>query len=119
MATAGVKRLVIVSNSARVAGPGDDWFTRFVVKPLILRPLLRHSLADMAAAEQVVRDSALDWTVVRAPHLTDNAAKGSYRTAMERNVLFGVRVTRDDLATCLLDSVTDGSAIRKHVNIAN
>ncbi|MBF6079042.1 NAD(P)-dependent oxidoreductase [Nocardia beijingensis] len=119
MAIAGVKRLVIVSNSARIAGPGDDWFTRFLVKPLILRPLLRHSLADMAAAERVVRASALDWTIVRAPQLTDNAAKGSYRTAVERNVLFGVRVTRDDLAACLLDSVTDGSAIRKHVNVAN
>ncbi|WP_174186238.1 NAD(P)H-binding protein [Nocardia barduliensis] len=89
------------------------------MKPVILRPLLRHSLADMAAAEQAVRDSALDWTIVRAPQLTDNAAKGSYRAAVERNVLFGIRITREDLATCLLDSAGDESAIRKHVNVAN
>ncbi|MGO4618311.1 NAD(P)-dependent oxidoreductase [Nocardia sp. 2YAB30] len=119
METAGAKRLVLISNSAGAAGQGDDWFTRFVVKPLILHPLLRHSLADMAAAEQAVRDSALDWTIVRAPQLTDNPAKGSYRTAVERNVLFGIRITRDDLATCLLDLAADETAIHKHVNVAN
>ncbi|WP_083889619.1 NAD(P)H-binding protein [Nocardia pneumoniae] len=81
--------------------------------------VLRHSSADMAAAEQAVRDSALDWTIVRAPQLTDNAAKGSYRTAVERNVLFGIRITRDDLATCLLDLTADQAAIHKHVNVAN
>ncbi|MEV6278099.1 NAD(P)-binding oxidoreductase [Nocardia sp. NPDC051832] len=119
MAATDVRRLVLVSNSARVAGPGDDWFTRFVVKPLILRPLLRHSLNDMAAAEQAARDSALDWTIVRAPQLTDKAAKGAYRTAVERNVTFGIQITRDDLAACLLDLVPDQGAVRKHVNVAN
>lgn len=119
MESTGVQRLVLISNSARIAGPGDDWFTRFVVKPLILRPLLRHSLADMAAAEQAVRDTALDWTIVRAPQLTDNKAKGSYRTAIERNVTFGIRITRDDLATCLLDLVAEPGTIRTHVNVAN
>lgn len=119
MESVGVRRLLLVSNSARIAGPGDDWFTRFVVKPLILRPLLRHSLADMAGAEQVVRDSALDWTIVRAPQLTDNAAEGSYQTAIDRNVTFGIRITRDDLATCLLDSLTEPGTVHRHVNVAN
>jgi putative NADH-flavin reductase len=117
MATTGVRRLVLISNSAGVAGPDDDWFTRFVVKPMILRPLLRHSLTDMAAAEQVVRDSALDWTIVRAPQLTDNRAKGSYRTAVDRNVTFGIRISREDLATCLLDLAADPTSIGKHIHL--
>lgn len=119
MESVGVQRLVITSNSARIAGPGDDWFTRFIVKPLILRPLLRHSLADMAAAEQAVRDSALDWTIVRAPQLTDNPAKSRYRSAVDRNVTFGIRLTREDLATALLDLAADPRTIRKHVNLAS
>ncbi|MBF6466496.1 NAD(P)H-binding protein [Nocardia beijingensis] len=73
----------------------------------------------MSAAEQVVRNPALDWTIVRAPELTDNPAKGSYRTAVERNVLFGVRVTGDESAARPLDTAGDESAIRKHVNVAN
>jgi putative NADH-flavin reductase len=119
MEMAGAQRLIMISNSARIAGPGDDWFTRFVVKPLILRPLLRDSLDDMAAAEQAVRDSALNWTIVRAPQLTDNPAKGSYRTVVERNVTFGIRITRDDLATCLLELAAAPQTIHKHVNVAN
>ncbi|MFI9509149.1 NAD(P)-dependent oxidoreductase [Nocardia sp. NPDC052566] len=119
MEVVGVTRLLMISNSARIAGPGDDPLTRFVVKPLILRPLLRHSLDDMAAAEQAVRDSALDWTIVRAPQLTDKKATGKYRTAVERNVTFGIQITRDDLATCLLDLTTDPRTIHHHVNVAN
>ncbi|MFD4182582.1 NAD(P)-dependent oxidoreductase [Rhodococcus sp. NPDC058514] len=119
MESVGVRRLILISNSARIAGPGDDWFTRFVVKPLILRRLLRNSLADMAAAEQSTRDTALDWTIVRAPQLTDAPGKGSYRLAVERNVTFGIRISRDDLATCLLDLVADPQSIRTHVNVAS
>lgn len=119
MAAVGVQRLILISNSARIAGPGDDWCTRFVVKPLILRPLLRYSLADMAAAEQATRDTALDWTIVRAPQLTDNPPKGSYRTAVERNVTFGIRISRDHLATCLLDLAADPRSIHQHINVAS
>ncbi|WP_328405837.1 NAD(P)-dependent oxidoreductase [Nocardia sp. NBC_00403] len=119
MESVGVRRIVLVSNSARIAGPGDDWFTRFVVKPLILRPLLQHSLDDMAAAEQAVRDTALDWTIIRAPQLTDKPAKGSYRTAIERNVTFGIRISRADLATCMLDAAADPQLIRAHINVAS
>ncbi|MEV0030631.1 NAD(P)-binding oxidoreductase [Nocardia sp. NPDC050793] len=119
METTEVQRLILVSNSARIAGPGDDWFTRFVVKPLILRRLLRHSLADMAAAEQVVRDTDLDWTIVRAPQLTDKTGKGSYRTALDRNVTFGIRISRDDLASCMLDLAADPRTIHRHVNVAS
>ncbi|WP_431964603.1 NAD(P)-dependent oxidoreductase [Nocardia sp. bgisy134] len=119
MESTGVQRLILVSNSARIAGPGDDWFTRFVVKPLILRRLLRHSLADMAAAEQVVRDTDLEWTIVRAPQLTDKAGKGSYRTALDRNVTFGIRISRDDLAACMLDLAADPRTIHRHVNVAS
>ncbi|MFE3261794.1 NAD(P)-dependent oxidoreductase [Nocardia sp. NPDC059091] len=119
MEATGTSRLLIVSNSARTPGPGDDPFTRYVVKPLILRPLLRHSLIDMANAEEAVRRTRLDWTIVRAPQLTDNPRKGAYRTAIERNVTFGIRITRSDLATCLIDLITTPDAYRAHINVAN
>ncbi|MFE7743505.1 hypothetical protein [Nocardia sp. NPDC057455] len=56
------------------------------------------------------------WNRWRATRLTDNAAKGSYRTAVERNALFGIRITRDDSATCLLDTATEEEAIRDVAN---
>ncbi|WP_280378494.1 NAD(P)-dependent oxidoreductase [Nocardia wallacei] len=119
MRAAGTRRFVIVSNSAGTPGPGDEPFTRFVVKPLVLRPLLRHSLDDMARAEAVVRETDLDWTIVRAPQLTDKPGRGGYRTAAERNVTFGIRISRDDLATCLLSLIDDTASLRAHITVAN
>ncbi|MFI9410824.1 hypothetical protein [Nocardia gamkensis] len=43
------------------------------------------------------------------PQLTDHAAKGSHR----------IRITRDDSATCPLDTATAETAIRARVNVAN
>ncbi|MCP2279498.1 NAD(P)-dependent oxidoreductase [Nocardia amikacinitolerans] len=118
MEATGTSRLIMVSNSAGTPGPGDEPFTRFVVKPLILRPLLRHSLIDMARAETIVRDTDLDWTIVRAPQLTDNRPQGAYRTAVDRNVMFGIRITRGDLARCMLDLIDIPQTVRTHVHVA-
>ncbi|WP_396454818.1 NAD(P)-dependent oxidoreductase, partial [Actinomadura sp.] len=99
MTAAGADRFVLVSASGLHAGPGDDPFTRFVVKPLILQPLLRHAFADMRAAEDITRGSGLHWTIVRPPRLTNGPGNGRYRKAVDRNVLGGASIARADLAS--------------------
>jgi uncharacterized protein YbjT (DUF2867 family) len=113
-ATGGGIRLVTASNSAMAPGPGDDPFTRYVVKPLILARLLRHMIDDMRRAEQLVRTCGQPWTIVRAGRLTDRPGKGTYRRALDHNVLGGFQITRADFATALLDAATD-PAITAHV----
>ncbi|MEU2252991.1 hypothetical protein [Nocardia xishanensis] len=44
---------------------------------------------------------------------------GSYRTALDRNVAFGIRIGRDDLAACMLDLAADTRTIHRHVNVAS
>ncbi|WP_129841280.1 NAD(P)-binding oxidoreductase [Streptomyces sp. RFCAC02] len=112
-------RLVIASNSAMAPGAGDDPFTRFVVKPLILAPLLKHMLDDMRRAERTVRDSGLPWTVVRAGRLTDRPGKGRHRHRVDRNVPGGFQITRADFATALLDSATDPGRAGHVVSVGN
>ncbi|MEU6584651.1 NAD(P)H-binding protein [Nocardia sp. NPDC046763] len=119
MESTGARRLLVVSNSAGSAGPGDDPFTRYVVKPLILRPLLRHSLDDMARAEEAVHHTDLDWTVIRAPQLTDKPATGTYRSVIDRNVTFGIRITRGDLASAMIDLISSPQSVRAHIHVAN
>jgi putative NADH-flavin reductase len=118
MEATGARRLIIVSNSAAIAGPADDPLTRYVVKPLVLRPLLRHRLGDMARAEDAVRRTRLDWTIVRAPQLTDKPTTGAYRSAIDRNITFGIRITRHDLATCMIDLLDRPETIHTHVHVA-
>jgi uncharacterized protein YbjT (DUF2867 family) len=119
MLACGGGRLVTASNSAMAAGPGDDPFTRYVVKPLILQRLLKPALDDMRAAERQVRDSGLDWTIVRAGRLTDRPAKGSYRRAVDRNVFWGIQITRGDLAAAMLDAAADPASVRHAVSVGN
>ena len=46
---------------------------RNLFSPLI-KVVLRKHYADLARMEDVLRDSGLDWTVVRPPRLTDKPA---------------------------------------------
>ncbi|GAA1813730.1 NAD(P)-dependent oxidoreductase [Actinomadura chokoriensis] len=118
MAATGTDRFVLVSASGLHAGPGDDPFTRFVVKPLILGRLLKHAFADMRAAEELTRTSGLRWTIVRPPRLTNGAGNGRYRRAVDRNVLGGASIARADLAIALLDTVDDPSTVEHVVSVS-
>lgn len=118
MAATGTDRFVLVSASGLHAGPGDDPFTRFVVKPLVLGRLLKHAFADMRAAEEVTRTSGLRWTIVRPPRLTNGAGNGRYRKAVDRNVLGGASIARADLAIALLDIVDDPATVEHVISVS-
>jgi putative NADH-flavin reductase len=118
MGKTGVRRLLLVSASGLVADAGDGVFVRFVVKPLILKRLLRNSFADMRRSEEEVRAGDLDWTIVRPPRLTGAKATGRYRTAIDVNLRGGRRISRADLAACILTLITDDASVRHHVSVA-
>ncbi|MCO6005809.1 SDR family oxidoreductase [Actinoallomurus purpureus] len=117
MSKAGVRRFLMVSAAGFVTDAGDGPVTRYVAKPILQR-ILRHAFADMRRAEEEVRDSDLDWTIVRPPRLIDKEGTGRYRTAIDLNVRGGIQISRADLATGLLDLVPDDSVVRRHVSIA-
>jgi len=116
MRKAGVQRLVCVSSSG-IHSAGDGPVARMIVKPIVRR-LLRHSFADMRGMEEVVRASGLAWTVLRPPWLTDGRATGSYRTEAHGNVRGGFRVSRADLADCMLRCLTDQATSRTAISLS-
>ena len=73
----------------------------------------------MRRAEDQIRDSDLDWTILRPPSLTGKPGTGTYRTAIDRNLPHGFTVSRADLAACLLALLNDPAVIRHHVSIAS
>jgi len=92
---------------------------RYLVKPAARRTFLRHVCADMRAGEAEIWQSDLDWTIVRPPALTDKPATGTYRQAIDQNLLHGFSVSRADLAACILALFGDPATVRRHVAIAN
>jgi putative NADH-flavin reductase len=118
MHKAGSRRLLMLSGSI-VADEGESLYLRYLVKPLARRTFLRHVCADMRAGEAEIRASGLDWTIVRPPALTSKPASGHYRTAIDSNLPHGFRVSRGDLAGCLLTLAGDPASARKHVGVAS
>lgn len=114
----GARRFVQVSGSI-VADDGESLYMRYLVKPLARRTFLRRVCADMRVAEEEIRRSDLDWTILRPPALTAKPATGTYRTAIDRNLPHGFQVTRADLAGCILAVLDDPATVQRHVGIAN
>ncbi|QXJ21509.1 NAD(P)H-binding protein [Actinomadura graeca] len=106
MARAEVRRLVIVSVSAAYTEAKDDPFARLVVKPLVRR-ILKHPFTDARAMERVVRGSGLDWTIIRPPRLTGGALTRDYRIGVEGGLRGAYRISRADLADCLIGILDD------------
>ncbi len=71
----GVRRIVCVSTLG--AAESRAWLP-FLLRRVIFPLYLRRAVADHERQEQILRGSALDWTVVRPPTLTDGPATGDY-----------------------------------------
>jgi uncharacterized protein YbjT (DUF2867 family) len=116
MRDAGVRRLVVVS-AVGAHTTGDSLPIRLLVKPVLGR-VLRHHFADMLAMEDVVRASGLDWTIVLPPRLTDRPATGRIRRRVGANVRGSYSMTRADLATAVLQAVTDDALRDASLSVA-
>jgi len=66
-----------------------------------------------------VRESGLDWTIVRPPQLTDKPYTGKYRVRESRLPSFGFKISRADVADFMLKAVENRSSIGKIVGICN
>ena len=76
MKAKGIKRVVWVSSS----GVGDSYAgaakTSFIFAKVIIPLALKHQFADAARAEETLRASGLEYTVVRPMQLVDDARPG-------------------------------------------
>jgi putative NADH-flavin reductase len=130
MRASGVRRIIVVSaapvgtvpSSARPAppryDPGDGFLLRHLLVP-VLKAALRASYADLARMEDVLRDSDLDWTVVRPPRLTGKPLTGTYRTAYDQNLRHGMSISRADVAHVMLRMLAEPETFRRTVSVAS
>ncbi|MER6266533.1 NAD(P)H-binding protein [Streptomyces sp900105755] len=98
----GVRRLVCVSSTVLfgVPAPGETYFFRKVLEPLIARTMGRTVYEDMRRMEEIVLDGDHRWTVVRPAGLFDADTVSDYQVATSR--LPGRFTARADLGNALL-----------------
>jgi len=130
MKAAKVRRIVVVSAApiGTVPSPGrpnppkhdagDGFFMRNLFSPLT-KTVLKTHYADLALMEDIVRDSCLDWTIVRPPRLTNKVLTGTYRTAYGRNLPGGVTISRANVGHLMLRVLKEPETINQVIGIAN
>lgn len=98
--------------------PGEGFFIRTLLGP-VTKLAFRRIYADLAVMEDVLRDSGLDWTVLRPPRLTDKPLTGTYRTASGQNLRRGLLISRADVAHLMLRVLEQPETIRRPIGIAH
>ena len=113
MPRAGVRRAVVESVAFL--------FKDSVIPPAYVlgRLFFSQVVADASAMERTFAESALDWTMVRPPELTDKAFTGKYRVREEHLPFFGFTISRADVADFMIKAVENHSSVRKVVGVSN
>jgi uncharacterized protein YbjT (DUF2867 family) len=106
----------VVTADGPFADSGDP-LSRFVAKPILNR-LLRESFADFRAAEELLRASDVDWTVIRPSRLTDRPTR-RYRARRNASLWFGIKTSRAATAAAVLDALEDRGTVGAAIAVAN
>ena len=86
----------------------------FHYKYFILPFMLRHVYADHELQESYIKESQLDWTIVRPAALTDQEHTGTYRhgfAATDKSIT--VKISRADVADFMLNQLADDTYLHK------
>ncbi len=111
MEKSGVQRLICQST----LGVGDSWHNlNFYWKYIMFKGLLRQAFADHERQEAYVRQSQLDWTIVRPGAFTDGDLTGHYRHGFSGNdKTTQLKISRADVADYMLKQLTDLAYLHK------
>ncbi len=111
MEKVGVRRLICQST----LGVGDSWgnlnvFWKYIMFGLLLRP----AYADHVSQEDYVRQSRLDWTIVRPGAFTDGERTGKYRHGFpSTDKTAKIKISRADVADFMLKQLIDDTYLHK------
>ena len=110
MTETGVRRLIVVTSSAVDPDgfPVEKLIPRLVgqylIGPIVHR-LGRTMYEDMIRMETIIRESNLDWTILRPPALFNKDSAGA--TEVSLKPMAAQFVAREDLGAIMLDEVTN------------
>jgi putative NADH-flavin reductase len=112
----GPRRVVVIST----LGAGDTradigWIARNV----LFRFLLRTEVADKEAMESHLSTTNLDWTVVRVGMLTDEPARGTFRTADDHSIREMGKIARADVAAFMISQLGSDAWLRRRPVVVN
>jgi putative NADH-flavin reductase len=73
--------------------------------------------ADLRQMEAFIKDSDLDWTIIRPPQLTDKTVTGHYRTATNTFLKNCLKISRSDVAHFMIHNAHNEATFKAIVEI--
>ena len=116
MKQSGLRRAFFISASAVETNPLLPFYVRLASK-YIIQKLLANMYTDLRLMEGLIKETELDWTVVRPPRLTDSKVTGNYRMAVNRFLKNGLKISRADTAHFMLSHIQSADMFRSVVEI--
>jgi putative NADH-flavin reductase len=108
MQTHNVRRFICETS----LGVGDSREQAgFFFSKIIIPILLKNAIADKEIQEQIVRESDLDWTIVRPGGLKDSPKTSKYRTGLDKSI--SGNISRADVAEFMLKQIKSDEFLRK------
>ncbi len=111
-------RRLVMSTGMGVADPQDQPGPMNRVIGLLLALMARNVAQDMRQAVAIVQASGLDWTVLRAPRLTDKPGGGAIKVGYVGEGV-GFELARADFAQVLLAAAIEGKYVREMPAVSN
>lgn len=111
MEKSSIKRFICQST----LGTGDSWGNlNFYWKYIMFSFLLKKIFADHQLQEEYVRQSNLDWTIVRPGAFVEGKRTGNYRHGFSGNDKTSqLKISRADVADFILKQLSDHSYLGK------
>ena len=105
----GVRRLVCITG----VGVGDSKGHVGFLYDRIIRPfVVKNIYEDKERQEEEIKQSDLDWVIVRPAQLTDEPAKGEYGVYLKGSYTVKT-ISRADVADFMLAQLTDDTYVHK------
>jgi putative NADH-flavin reductase len=111
----GARRLVCVSAAG--AYIASDPNTGRLVKAILPRVFAKQ-FADTRQMENVIRESGVDWTLVRATRLVNRPGTGRYRVSPDFPPSRGRTIARADVAHFIADALTGNTWLHEAPAVA-
>lgn len=111
MEKSGVKRFICQST----LGAGDSWENlNFFWKYIMFGFLLRKPFIDHQKQETYVKESSLDWTIIRPGSFVEGNRTGNYRHGFPgTDKTSKLEISRGDVADFILKQLTDNTYLGK------
>ena len=120
MKQTGVRRIITLGSAGALPDSlkKQPAWRRWIVENIVYKTMLKWPVASQISQYATLSSSALDWTMVMPPMLTNSPAQGVYRIDGEALPRNGSKISREDVADFMMKQIDSREWIGKGVYLS-